>query len=90
LNGRLTYAPILILPNAIESFVVYCDVSKMGLGGVLMQKGQVVAYASRQLKVHERNFPTHDLVLAAVVLMLKVWRHFLYSSKYEAISDHES
>ncbi|CAJ2642459.1 unnamed protein product [Trifolium pratense] len=65
LKKRLTTAPVLILPDAKESFVVYCDASKMGLGGVLMQKGQVVAYASRQLKVHERNYPTHDLELAA-------------------------
>ncbi|CAJ2642437.1 unnamed protein product [Trifolium pratense] len=65
LKKRLTTAPVLILPDAKESFVVYCDASKMGLGGVLMQKGQVVAYASRQLKAHERNYPTHDLELAA-------------------------
>jgi len=61
LKKRLTSAPMLILPNPKESFVVYCDASKMGLGGVLMQNRQVVAYASRQLKVHEKNYPTHDL-----------------------------
>ncbi|MCH90079.1 gag-pol polyprotein, partial [Trifolium medium] len=77
LKRRLTTAPVLILPDAKESFVVYCDASKMGLGGVLMQKGQVVAYASRQLKIHEKNYPTHDLELAAVVFVLKVWRHYL-------------
>lgn len=55
------YAPILILPNLSESFVVYYDASKMGLGGVLKRNGQVVAYDSRQLKIHERNCPTHDL-----------------------------
>ncbi|GAU33071.1 hypothetical protein TSUD_152260 [Trifolium subterraneum] len=71
LKKKLTTAPVLILPNAKESFVVYCDASKLGLGGVLMQKGKVVAYASRQLKVHERNYPTHDLELAAVVFALK-------------------
>ncbi|MCI60864.1 ABC transporter C family member 12-like, partial [Trifolium medium] len=65
LKRRLTTAPVLILPDAKESFVVYCDALKMGLGGVLMQKGQVVAYSSRQLKIHERNYPTHDLELAA-------------------------
>ncbi|CAJ2645709.1 unnamed protein product [Trifolium pratense] len=90
LKKRLTTAPVLILPDAKESFVVYCDASKMGLGGVLMQKGQVVAYASRQLKVHERNYPTHDLELAAVVFSLKVWRHYLYGSKFEVFSDHKS
>ncbi|MCI73442.1 ABC transporter C family member 12-like, partial [Trifolium medium] len=67
LKKRLTTAPVLILPDAKESFVVYCDASKMGLRGVLMQKGKVVAYASRQLKTHEKNYPTHDLELAAVV-----------------------
>ncbi|GAU42520.1 hypothetical protein TSUD_376480 [Trifolium subterraneum] len=71
LKRRLTTAPVFILPDAKESFVVYCDASKMGLGGVLMQRGKVVAYASRQLKVHERNYPTDDLELAAVVFALK-------------------
>ena len=69
LKRRLTTAPVLILPKPSEPFTVYCDASLMGLGGVLMQNGQVVAYASRQLKVHERNYPTHDLELAAVVFV---------------------
>ena len=67
LKQRLTTAPILILPKLEEPFVVYCDASKLGLGGVLMQDGKVVAYASRQLRIHEKNYPTHDLELAAVV-----------------------
>ncbi|KAK2427687.1 hypothetical protein QL285_026250 [Trifolium repens] len=58
----------------------------MGLGGVLMQKGQVVAYASRQLKVHERSYPTHDIELATIVFVLKVWRHYLYGSKFEVFN----
>ena len=66
LKRRLTTAPILILPKPEEHFVVYCDASKLGLGGVLMQDGKVVAYASRQLRIHEKNYPTHDLELAAV------------------------
>ena len=90
MKKRLTLAPVLILPNPKESFVVYCDASKMGLGGVLMQNRQVVAYASRQLKVHEKNYPTHDLELAAVVYVLKIWRHYLYGSKFEVFSDHRS
>ncbi|GAU46655.1 hypothetical protein TSUD_281460 [Trifolium subterraneum] len=90
LKEKLTTGPVLILPDAKESFVVYCDASKMGLGGVLMQKGKVVAYASRQLKVHERNYPTHDLELAAIVFALKVWRHYLYGSRFEVFSDHKS
>jgi len=90
LKKRLTSAPVLILPNPKESFVVYCDARKMGLGGVLMQNRQVVAYASRQLKVHDKNYPTHDLELAAVVFVLKIWRHYLYGSKFEVFSDHKS
>jgi len=62
----------------------------MGLGGVLMKNHQVVAYASRQLKVHEKNYPTHDLELAAVVFVLKIWRNYLYGSKFEAFSDQKS
>ena len=72
LNKRLTSAPILMLPNLGEPFVVYCDASKFVLGGVLMQNDKVVAYASRQLRTHETNYPTHDLELSAVVFMLKI------------------
>jgi hypothetical protein len=81
---------MLILPNPKESFVVYCDAFKMDLGGVHMQNRHVVAYVSRQLKVHEKNYPTHDLELAAVVYVLKIWRHYLYGSKFEVFSDHKS
>ena len=72
LKKRLMMALILILPKPDEPFVVYCDASKLGLGGVLIQDGKVVAYASRQLRIHERNYPTHDLELAAVVFVLKI------------------
>ena len=89
LKKRLATAPVLILPNPSESFVVYCDASKMGLGGVLMQNGQVVAYASRQLKVHERNYPTHDLELATMVFVLKIWRYYIFYSKFEVFSDNK-
>ena len=90
LKRRLTTAPILILPNPAEPFVVYCDASLLGLGGVLMQNRQVVAYASRQLKVHERNYLTHDLELAAVVFVLKLGRHYLFGSRFDVFSDHKS
>ncbi|WMV32596.1 hypothetical protein MTR67_025981 [Solanum verrucosum] len=65
LKERLVSAPILSLPDGLAGFVVYCDASRIGLGCVLMQSGKVIAYASRQLKVHEKNYPTHDLELAA-------------------------
>ena len=66
------------------------DLSKLGLGGVLMQDNKVVAYASRQLRIDERNYPTHDLVLAVVVFELKIWRHYLYGSKFEVFIYHKS
>ena len=56
--------------------MIYCDASRVGLGCVLMQHGKVIAYASRQLKKHEQNYPTHDLELAAVIHALKIWRHY--------------
>ncbi|WMV54950.1 hypothetical protein MTR67_048335, partial [Solanum verrucosum] len=65
LKDRLTSAPVLTLPEGTNGFVVYCDASRVGLGCVLMQHGKVIAYASRQLKIHKKNYPTHDLELAA-------------------------
>lgn len=90
LKKRLTSAPVLALPDGTEGFVVYSDASKKGLGCVLMQHGKVIAYASRQLRNHEKNYPTHDLELAAVVFALKIWRHFLYGEKCEIYTDHQS
>ncbi|XP_074592496.1 uncharacterized protein LOC141848370 [Curcuma longa] len=75
LKRRLTSAPILSLPDDTGSYDIYSDASKLGLGAVLMQNGKVIAYASRQLKDYEKNYPTHDLELAAVVFALKIWRH---------------
>ncbi|GJW04806.1 putative reverse transcriptase domain-containing protein [Tanacetum coccineum] len=77
LKQKLCSAPILALPEGSENFVVYCDASHKGLGAVLMQREKVIAYASRQLKVHEKNYITHDLELGAVVFALKMWRHYL-------------
>ncbi|KAI3727551.1 hypothetical protein L6452_16167 [Arctium lappa] len=90
LKRKLCEAPILSLPEGSEDFVVYSDASKMGLGCVLMQMGKVIAYASRQLKDHEKNYPTHDLELAAVVFALKLWRHYLYGTKCTLFTDHKS
>jgi hypothetical protein len=73
LRKRLTSAPVLTLPDITRSFNIYCDASRSGLGCVLMQDGKVVSYASRQLRKHEVNYPTHDLELAAVVHALKIW-----------------
>jgi hypothetical protein len=78
LKQKLTTALVLVLPDVHKPFLVYCDASYTGLGCVLMQEGKVVAYSSRQLKVHEKNYPTHDLELAAVVHALKTRRHYLY------------
>ena len=69
---------------------MYTDASRQGLGVVLMQHGSVVAYASRQLKKHEVNYPTHDLELAAVVFALKLWRHYFYGARFEVFTDHQS
>ena len=90
LKRRLTCTPILIIPSSGIGFQVYCDASRKGLGCVLMQNGNVVAYASRQLKDYEQNYPTHDLELAAVVFALKIWRHYLYGGKCEIFTDHKS
>jgi len=78
LKARLTTTQVLTLPEGINGFVVYCDALRIGLGCVLMQHGKVIAYASRQLKNHEKNYPTHDLELAAEVFALKIWLHYLY------------
>ena len=71
LKDKLTTAPVLTLPEGVDDFVVYCDASHVGLGCVLMQRGKVITYASRKLKVHERNYPTHDLELVVVCLHLE-------------------
>ncbi|GKD77375.1 putative reverse transcriptase domain-containing protein, partial [Tanacetum coccineum] len=90
LKNNLCDAPILMLPDRVEDFVVYCDASNQGLGCVLMQRGKVIAYASRQLKTHVKNYMTHDLELGAVVFALKSWRHYLYGTKSVIYTDHKS
>ncbi|GJZ49532.1 putative reverse transcriptase domain-containing protein [Tanacetum coccineum] len=86
LKSNLCDALILSLPDGVEDFVVYYDASNQGLGCVLMQGGKVIAYASRQLKIHEKNYTTHDLELGAVVFALKTWRHYLYG-KANVVAD---
>ncbi|GJZ45753.1 putative reverse transcriptase domain-containing protein [Tanacetum coccineum] len=90
LKQKLCSAPILALPEGSENFVVYCDASHTGLGSVLMQREKVIAYASCQLKVHEKNYTTYDLELGTVVFALKMWRHYLYGTKCVMFPDHKS
>ncbi|XP_073046026.1 uncharacterized protein [Primulina eburnea] len=90
LKEKLASTPVLILPAENKDFTIYSDASKDGLGCVLIQEGRVIAYASRQLKPHEQNYPTHDLELAAVVFALKIWSHYLYGAKCEIFTDNQS
>jgi glutaredoxin-related protein len=90
LKEHLTLAPVLVLPDLTKMFDIYREASRQGLGCVLMYEGQVVCYASRQLRKHEENYPTHDLELAAVVHAIKIWRHYLIGHRSEIYSDHKS
>ena len=90
LKDMLTSAPVLVLPEADQPYVVYTDASITGLGCVLTQQGKVIAYASRQLRKHEGNYPTHDLEMAAVVFALKIWRSYLYGARVQILTDHKS
>ncbi|KAJ9553073.1 hypothetical protein OSB04_017118 [Centaurea solstitialis] len=90
LRQKLCEAPVLTLPEGVEDMTVYCNASRLGLGCVLMQRGRVIAYDSRQLKPHEANYPTHDLELAAVVFALKIWRHYLYGRRWlDVVKDYD-
>ncbi|KAA3465838.1 DNA/RNA polymerases superfamily protein [Gossypium australe] len=90
LKALLTEALVLVQPELGKEFVIFSDASLNGLGCVLVQEGKVVAYASRQLKTHEKNYPTHDLELAAIVFALKSWRHYLFEllKDYELVIDY--
>jgi hypothetical protein len=90
LRQHLTIAPMLPQPDNNKPFDVYCDASGTGLGCVLMQDNWVIAYASRALRPHEQNYPTHDLELAAVVHALKIWRHYLMGARCNIYTDHKS
>lgn len=85
----MTSAPVLAIPNGKSKFEVYTDACIVGLGAVLMQNGRAIAYASWQLKPHERNYATHDLELVAIVFALKIWRHYLLGEKFELFTDHK-
>ncbi|GJX07235.1 putative reverse transcriptase domain-containing protein [Tanacetum coccineum] len=90
LKQKLCSASILALPKGSENFMVYCDASRKGLGAALMQREKVITYASRQLKIHKKNYTTHDLELGAVVFALKMWRHYLYGMKCVVFTDYKS
>nr|GEV19738.1 retrotransposon protein, putative, Ty3-gypsy subclass [Tanacetum cinerariifolium] len=90
LKDMLCDALILALPEGVDDFVVYCDASNQGFGCVLIQRNKVIAYASRQLKIHKKNYTTNDLELGAVVFALKMWRHYLYRTKSVIYTDHKS
>nr|GEW15010.1 hypothetical protein [Tanacetum cinerariifolium] len=89
LKQKLCSAPILVLLERPEDFVVYCDASIKGFGAVLTQR-EKVTYASRQLKKHEENYTTHYLELGAVVFAHRLWRHYLYGTKCVVYTDHKS
>ena len=86
----LVEAPVLMQSTPGKECTLYSDASRIGLGCVLMQDGKVVAYASRQLKAHEQNYPTHDLELVVEVFALMIWRHYLYGEKCRIYTYHKS
>ncbi|GJR26241.1 putative reverse transcriptase domain-containing protein, partial [Tanacetum coccineum] len=90
IKQKLCSASILALPEGSKDFMVYCDASHKGLGAVLMQREKLIAYASHQLKIHEKNYTTHDLELRSVVFALKIWRHYLYRTKCTMFTNHTS
>jgi hypothetical protein len=90
LREHLTSAHVLTQPDMSKPFEVFCDASGTGLGCVLMQENRVIAYASWALQTHEKNYPTHDLELAAVVHALQIWRHYLMGNRCNIHTDHKS
>jgi hypothetical protein len=90
LKKKLMSPPVLVMPDLQKGFDIYCDACGQGLGCVLIQEGHVIAYASRQLRKHELNYPTHDLELAAIVHALKIWRHYIMGTKCQVYTDHKS
>ena len=90
MRAHLTTTPVLAQLDNSKPYDVYCDASGTGLGYVLMQENRVIAYASRALRPHELNYPTHDLELAAVIHALKIWRHYLMGTHCNIYTDHKS
>jgi len=90
LRAHLTTALVLAQLDNSKPYDVYCDASGTGLGCVLMQENRVIVYASRALRPHEVNYPTHDLELAVVIHTLKIWRHYLMGTHCNIYTDHKS
>jgi hypothetical protein len=90
LKFKLMSPPVLVMQDLQKEFNIYCVVCRLGLGCVLIQEGHVIAYASRQLRKHELNYPTHDLELAGVVYAVKIWRHYIMGTKCQVCTDHKS
>jgi hypothetical protein len=90
LKKLLTTSSVLAQPDTTKPFNVYCDASVTGLGGVLMQEGRVISCSLRQLRHHEEHYPTHDLELAAVVMALRMWHHYLLRNVVHIYTDHKS
>ena len=90
LKQGLVTALVLTIPSNLGGFIIYNDASRKGLGCMLMEHGKVIAYASRQLKNYEQNYPSYDLELAAVVFALKIWRHYLFGERCEIYTNHKS
>jgi hypothetical protein len=90
LKKLLTTSPVLAQPDTDKPFNVNCDAFGTGLGGVLIQEGRVISYSSRQLRRHEEHYPIHDLELAAVVMALRTWRHYLLGNMVHIYMDHKS
>jgi hypothetical protein len=90
LKKLLTTSPVLAQLDTTKPFDIYCDASGTGLVGVLMLEGRVISYSSRQLRHHEEHYPTHDLELAAVVMALWTWRHYLHGIVVHIYTDHKS
>ncbi|XP_069148010.1 uncharacterized protein [Solanum lycopersicum] len=90
LKTRLNTNHVLTLLEGSDGYVIYCDASRVGLSCVLMQRDKVIVYASRQLKMHDKNYPTHELELAILLFTLNIWRHYLYSFHVDEFTDHKS
>jgi hypothetical protein len=90
LKELLMTSSVIAQPDTTKPFDIYCDASGTGLGGVLLQEGWVISYSSRQLRRHEEHYPIHDLELAAVVMALRTWRHYLLGNVVHIYTDHKT